>query len=410
MAKLTEARLRAWVCSGKPIAGRSDGGGLTFTLSRGRTASWVFRYRIGGRPRELTLGNYPDISLKDARMAATQARAKVDKLVDVAAEKRREKSAVGQPGTVAELADNFIAQGIRPKYRDPKRVENLFKRDVVPVIGSIPVRDVSASDIDRLLRRIVNDERPTTANDALRLVRQMFAFARKRGLVDANPAADFNLGDAGGQEKARQRRLSRQEIGTLFTAIRNAGSKFARENELAVKLLLALGVRKMELLAARWDEFDLEGGIWRLPGKRTKTGASQEIPLAAPVLAWLRELRIRAAGSYYVFPARRASKRFAHVSPDTLNFALNSLTHGLDPFTVHDFRRTTRTLLASLGIASDVAERCLNHKLRGIEGIYNRHDYFEERKAALAQLGALLEALDRGETFNVVPLRSERAA
>lgn len=409
MGKLTEAQLRAWVRAGKPIAGRSDGGGLTFTLSKAGTASWVFRYRHGGRPRELTIGNYPDISLRDARLAARQSRAKVDNVIDVSAEKRRQKAEAGQPGTVAEMAEAFIAQSIRPKYRDPKRVENLFENDVLPVIGTLPAREVVPADIDRLLRRIVSDNRPTTANDALRLVRQMFAFARKRGLVDSNPAADFDLSDAGGQEKPRQRRLSRDEIGTLFTKIREAGPAFTRDNELAVKLLLALGVRKMELLAAQWSEFDLKKGIWRLPADRTKTGAGQQIPLAAPVLTWLEELRVRAGGSPYVFPARRTSKRFPHVSPDTLNVALNALKHGLESFTVHDFRRTTRTLLASLGIASDVAERCLNHKLRGIEGVYNRHDYFEERKAAFSQLTVLLIDLEKGDG-KVVPIRGSDAA
>jgi integrase len=165
----------------------------------------------------------------------------------------------------------------------------------------------------------------------------------------------------------------------------------------------------MELLAARWEEFDLKEGIWRLPGDRTKTGSGQEIPLAAPVLDWLEELRIRAGGSPYLFPARRTSKRFPHVSPDTLNVALNSLTHGLEPFTVHDFRRTTRTLLASLGVSGNVAERCLNHKLRGLEGIYNRHDYFEERKAALSQLATLLISIKQGND-KVVPLQSGKAA
>lgn len=410
MGKLTETRLKAWVRAGKAIAGKSDGDGLTFTLSGAGTASWTLRYRIGGRPRELTLGNYPDMSLGKARREARQKRADVDKLIDVAAEKRRDKAAKGQPGTVDELAEKFLAQIIRSKYRDPKRVEGLFNRDVLPVIGHLSVKDVAASDVDRLLRRIVSDERPTVANDALRLVRQMFAFGRKRGIVSGNPAADFDLDDAGGHEEARERRLSRQEITALCEAMRKAGVKFSRDNQIAVMLLLALGVRKMELLAARWEEFDLEAGIWKLSADCSKTGTGQEIPLAEPVREWLRELQIRAAGSSYVFPARRTSKRFPHVGPDTLNAALHSLTHGLAPFTVHDLRRTTRTFLASLGVATDVAERCLNHKLRGIEGIYNRHDYFEERKAALAQLAALLVALESGKEFKVVPIRENRAA
>jgi integrase len=176
-----------------------------------------------------------------------------------------------------------------------------------------------------------------------------------------------------------------------------------------VYLLLALGVRKMELLAARWNEFDIDAGIWHLPASRTKTGMPQDIPLAAAVQEWLEELKVRACDSDYVFPARRSSKR-PHVSPDTVNFALAKLPHGLPPFTIHDFRRTARTLLASLGVSSEVAERCMNHKLRGVEGTYNVHDYFDERKAALFQLASLVVAVQKADESNVVPILSGKVA
>ncbi len=409
MANLTERQLQAWLKAGKVIAGKSDGDGLTFTLSRAGTASWTLRYRLAGRARELTLGNYPDVSLQDARKLARQKRARVDDAVDVAAEKQRQKAAQRQPGTVAELIEQFLEKEIRPRHKHPKRVESLFERDVTPKIGRLAVEEVTPGHIDRMLRAIVEDERPTVANDALRLVDRVFKFAFKRGMASNNPVAYFELADAGGLEAGRTRRLTRAEILALFSAIRNAGQAFTRDNALAVALLLTLAVRKMELLAAQWSEFDLTGGIWRLPAGRSKTAIGIDIPLASSVLDWLRELQVRACGSPYVFPARRGRTRFPHVSPDTLNAALTSLKHGLDAFTVHDLRRTARTLLASLGVSSEVAERCLNHKLRGVEGTYNHHDYFEERKQALGLLASLVVALEHGEEFNVVPIRGTKA-
>lgn len=410
MGRLSDRQVQAWLRAKKPIAGRSDGGGLTFTLSAAGTASWVFRYRLHGRANELTLGNYPDIPLKTARRLATKARAEVDQGIDVACAKREDKAKAKMAGTLAELCEQFLDREIRPRYKHPDRIESLFQRDVLPVIGRIPPLDVRPGDVDRVLRRISGDERPTVANDALRLMRALFRYGKKRGVLDANPAADFELSDAGGSESKRERRLSRDEITKLFRAMRKAGAGIGRDNELAVKLLLALGVRKMELLAAQWQEFDLDAGVWHLPGERTKTGKLIDVPLAPAVVEWLRELEVRACGSACVFPARRAAKRFPHVSPDTLNVALASLDHGLDHFAVHDFRRTMRSELSSLGVPPHIAERCLNHTIKGVEGTYDRHSYFEERKQALGVWADLLQALERGEKYKVVPVPVRAAA
>jgi integrase len=156
----------------------------------------------------------------------------------------------------------------------------------------------------------------------------------------------------------------------------------------------------MELLSARWSDFDLEAGVWHLHSTSTKTRAAIDIPLAAPVIEWLKELQVLACGEAHLFPARRRvhrrngvahKNRFEHISPDTLNVALKRLPlKEVEHFTVHDMRRTARTQMAALGINRFVAERALNHKIRDVEGIYDQHDYFSERKLALAQWAALL--------------------
>jgi integrase len=265
----------------------------------------------------------------------------------------------------------------------------------------------------RLLAR-VGKKAPTAANDLLRHMRRIFRFAVRRHLLASSPVADFNLSDAGGQEFARQRSLSRDELERLFKALRDSPS-FGGTNLLTFKLLLALGVRKGELLGAKWSEFDLDGAtelgpVWRLPAKRTKTAAPLSIPLAPSVVGWLKALREVACGSEFVLPKRRRDRRqrALHVGIDTLNAALAGVDHGLDEFTIHDLRRTMRTHLSSLGIRSEVAERCLNHKLPGLQGVYNTHDYFAERKAALETWTALLLEIERGER-KVAPMRSRRS-
>ncbi len=139
---------------------------------------------------------------------------------------------------------------------------------------------------------------------------------------------------------------------------------------------------------------------WHLPAARTKTGESLDVPLVPEVAEWLRRLHTLAASSEYLFPKRRRDprERVPHVGVDTLNVALQRVKHGLRHFTLHDLRRTARAHLAALGIRREVAERCLGHNLRGVEGTYDRHDYFRERRVALEQWTLLLQEAERGES------------
>jgi integrase len=184
---------------------------------------------------------------------------------------------------------------------------------------------------------------------------------------------------------------------------RDNSSIFTRENYLAMAILVVLGVRKGELIAAKWDEFDFEQRVWKLSAERTKTSAGITIPIPDVIIPWFKELAVRANGSEYIFPSRRASKRRSYISHDTLNHALAKLfgmkvdskkkplpnllgCAGIEHFVVHDLRRTCRSLLSSNGVPPHIAERCLNHKLRGVEGVYDRYDYLEERREALSKI------------------------
>lgn len=410
MGKLTDVQLRAWVKAGNPIAGKSDGDGLTFTLSAKGVASWVLRYRIAGKQRELTLGRYPDLGITEARKLAASKRVEVHQVIDVAAVKQRQKAELKQAGTVAELTELWLDHTIRRKHKHPGVTERVIERDVLPALGKKPSKEVTRPEVTRLLAKIKASGRPTVANDVLRYLRSIFGYGEVLGMVDRNPADGIRLDHAGGKEEPRNRALSQAELTKLFKAMRGAGTSFTRDNELGTKLLLVLGCRKMELFASQWAEYDLDGGVWRIPAGRAKTGESRELPLPAPVITWLNELKVRACGSNYVFPARRAGIRFEHVSPDTLNAALKALPHGLEAFTVHDLRRTARTLMADIGVDFDVAEKILGHKLPGTAAIYDRGNSLERQRKALEKLAALIVALDTGAKGNVVTMVRGKAS
>lgn len=403
---VTDRELRAWLAAG--AIDRGVGDGLTFvaslTAAQAGKASWILRYRMNGRAKEKVLGRYPELPLKDAREQARQDRARIDRGIDVAAAKQAEKALVLEVPTVERLGQVWLARYIQPRYKHPDVVARVLRKHINPVIGAVAPPDVQPAHVDRVLMRIVAGGAPTVANDALRYMSRMFRMAVRNQWIERNPAADFDLIDAGGDEVSRDRWLTIEELQQLAQAMRTTAN-FGRENELAVWLLLALCVRKMELLSARWDAFDLDSGVWTLARENTKTRSSIRIPLAKPVIAWLKEARVFSFGKPYVFPSRRLVRsrmgvarknRYEHVGPDTLNVALKRLkVLDIEHFTVHDMRRTARTHLAGMGVDRFVAERSLNHKLGSVEGIYDRHDYFAERAAALDAWGELLERIEQ---------------
>jgi integrase len=409
---VSDKTLRAWLNAG--AVDKGIGGGLIFIASesaaRRGQATWVLRYRIAGRRREKVLGRYPDISLKDARAHARADRAQIQQGVDVGAQKRLSKLSAMQMEDVEGLGTVWYERNIAGKHKHPEVVARVLRRHIYPVIGKIAIDAVRPHDIDVVLSRIVKAGAPTVANDAMRYLFRMFHFAAKRKWIESNPASGFDLSDAGGAERPRERWLTSEELATLARHMRNTAN-FGRINELAVWLLLALCVRKMELLSARWADFDLAKGIWKLTPNRTKTKAYIEIPLAPQVVEWLREVQVLGCGSEQLFPARRLihikngqarRNRFPHISPDTLNVALKRLpSAGMEHFTVHDMRRTARTQLGALGVDPFVAERALNHKVRGTQGIYDRHDYLPQRRQALSQWARLLCSFSEGgSVFN----------
>ena len=312
---------------------------------------------------------------------------------------------------VSELAAEYFERQILPRWKHPDILRRRIDKDINPHIGRMKVDDVKPRHIDDMLKGIVDRGAPTIATDVLRWTRRIFDYGIKRHALEINPCSAFEVADAGGKEVSRDRWLTRDELIQLFKAMRTAKG-FSRQNEITFKLLLALCVRKMELCAARWEEFDLDKAVWRLPEERSKNGDAIDIPLAPPAVEWLRELKTFSCNSVWVLPARKMQNRMIpHIQESTLPVALAKVRAEMPDvpnFTIHDFRRTARTHLAALGVDPVVAERCLNHKIKGVEGIYNRHQYFDERRAALTQWAGLLVALERGEEYNVTPLRKAK--
>jgi integrase len=402
MAKLTDVHIRNWVRSGSAVA-RADGGGLTFTLSSKGTAAWIVRYRYGGRPRELTLGRYPDIGLARARELATAARAQIQQGNDVARDKRANSAQRAAARTFRELANSYIAvafPGMAASTVQHRRRH--IEMDLLPRLGSLAARDVTAADIVTVIEG-VGKRSIAVAELVFTAANEIFKHGIARHTVIANPCAGISVSAICGKRQPRARlKLTEDELRVILPALPSIG----HQNALATKILLATCTRISELAGAKWEHVDLDRAEWVIPHSKGNDRAFT-IPLCPAVAAWFQELKVFAFGSAFVLPARQV-RRTARLGGDApMNqLALNAILHKLcirlgnrvRRFTPHDLRSTARSHLAALGVPVIVAERCLNHSLGGLLSIYDQHDYLDERRIALERWVNLSIQCEAGTT------------
>jgi integrase len=414
--KLTDRGIKKFLKEAKgKSAAKSDGAGLTLTVAASGYEAWVLRYQFNGKAREYTIGPRENWPLPEVRAEADRLRDYLTRGRDPSRATRAEIAIEEMPAT-----DSFQELAVA-WFERPEVVERVLKNWIYPRLGKLAPADIRPAHVLDCLARIVKEGAPTVSNDARRIIREVLDHAVLLDLIEINPAGRITAEIAGVPEPARTRHLSLAEIARLMRSMAKDRARFGRDNEITVHLLLMLGVRKGELVAARWSEIDFERNLWTIPGRRIKTrkigkASDFSIPLPPQAVALLRELEVRAAGSEWVLPARRqGSRKLGHISTDTLNAALANLETGIEEaFTIHDLRRTMRSQLSAIGVSFAVAERCLNHRLPGQGEIYDRHDHLEQRRHALAEWAGVLDVLaadgvkaarERITTAQVIPLR-----
>ncbi|WP_305821413.1 tyrosine-type recombinase/integrase [Massilia brevitalea] len=404
---LSDMQIRRWIAAGDPIA-KTDGGGLTFTLSKAGTASWVLRYMLQGRARELTLGNYPDVTLSAARKLAAEHRVAVDKGQDPAAEKRKERLAMRGAWLVRELVKDYIEKVLDPGQYAERTV--WYRKDdlttvVLPRLGSMEVRSVTAEDLVDLLEK--SGRSWVIQRRILASASKIFDHAIGRQLIRVNPAAGIKITALLGPRPPVRKRvmLSEEELRKLLAGIDHIGT----ENALALRIMLATCVRSVELRKARWEHIDFDQGTWFVPDESVKTRVGFLVPLTPTVSAWFRQLKELADGDEWVLPARLAKNKGKHVGETTLWEAINRAFKREDldvrRFTPHDTRSTAKGHMRNLGVSREISEIALNHTLKGMEGIYDVREEIPERRQALELWASFLAACEEGRPWNVTPIR-----
>lgn len=409
---LSDMQIRRWVAAGESIA-KSDGGGLTFTLSKAGTASWVLRYMLAAKARELTLGNYPDLSLSAARKMAAERRVEIDKGNDPAAQKRQEKLAARTAWTVRELASDYIEKVLEAGHLAEGTVyyrKQDLNNVIVPALGVDEVRATSPEAIVDMLER--SGKTWTVQNRILTTVTQLFDHAIGRKLIRVNPAVGIKLTALLGPRPPIRRRimLSEADLRKLLAGVEDIGV----ENALAFRIMLATCVRTVELVKARWEHVDFDNGTWLVPDDSVKTRTGFLVPLTPTVLGWFRKLHALAEGSEWVLPARRADRIGKPVGRTTLwaaiERAFNRGDIDIQRFTPHDTRSTAKGHMRNMGVSREISEIALNHALKGMDAIYDVREEIPERRSALELWANFLVACESGQPWNVVPIRGHSRA
>ena len=396
--------------------------GLYLVMQQSGRLSWAYRYRspVDGKGRKMTLGSYPALTLADARAGTRDAIGKLAKGIDPASQAKAEAEAVtdATKTTVDAFLDDFLSRHADKKLKasTAKEMRRVADKEIRPAWGSRQAAEITKRDVVRLLDGIEKRGKLIYANRVLAMVRKFFNWLVEKAELDQSPAAGVA---APSQEVSRDTVLTDDEIRWLWKATdkRDTYSKI-------VRLLLLTGQRRGEVAGMTYAEIDSAKGEWNLAEERTKNGRPQWVPFSPSAKAIMASA-IKIKGCPFVFSTDGESqlsgwsKYKARLDRDMLKIARQEAAErGVDveavtlrDWRLHDLRRTCASGMASLNIPLHVVERLLNHvsgTFAGVAGVYNRHQYTEERRRALEAWDKHLMALLEGVPDNVIKLGAVR--
>ena len=299
--RLTDAIVKRTGAGDRPqvISWDADVKGFGLRVTNRGAKSFILDYRIGGRQRRITIGSYPDWSVAAARTEAGNLKREVDLGRDPMGERHAERAAP----TLRDLWDRYRRDHLPRKAARSQADETMmWEQLVLPTLGKHKVADITHSDIEALHRDITTQRgTPVRANRVVEVVRRAFNLAIRWEWVEKNPASAQQRNP----EEKRQRYLSPEELSRLSAALAAHHEPVSAD---AIRLLMLTGARKSEVLAATWEMFDLESGVWTKPSAHTKQRREHRVPVSANALALLRRIRETAEGPY-VFPGRSPTSR-----------------------------------------------------------------------------------------------------
>jgi integrase len=403
---LNDKRIKAL----KPRAKRyliADGGGLVLEVMTSGSMVWRYRYSLNRKQQPMvTIGDYPAISLQDARIRARRYAEIVAGGVSPVADAKKDRGATKTLDSVRAFADFWYESEIATKslsYRTVTR--RALDKDIYPAIGNKALTEVNAGDVLAICDKVKGRGASQMALFTRNVVKRMYEYAISRQAATINPGQQL-VARYIATPQSRTRVLSPDEVGAVLRTVYT--SNMSRAYKLALHLLVITMVRKSELIESEWSEFDLDEGIWRIPAERMKKDREHWVFLSVQAVSMLRELRTLSHSERFVFPMRRGYED-RPIAKSTLNQAVRAMDSSVQHFVIHDFRRTASTHLHEMGHSSDAIEKALAHSIKGIKGVYNRAEYADERRK-ISQLWADFVDAQIAEGRKVVIGKFARAA
>jgi integrase len=390
--KLTDPIIKAAKPKEKPYK-LSDGQGLTLLIQSNGSKWWRYRYRINGKEKMLSIGTYPDVTLKKAREMRVTADDLLKQSIDPSQHRQEQKQ------IAAIAAENSFESVARQWWnhwkhaRTERHADYVIRRleaDIFPVIGNKPIQSITAPTLLMAIKKIESRGALDIAKRALSTCEQVFRYAVDHGLAERNPAADIKPSDVlKPTRKANYARLDQKDLPELLQKIYEYdGQPLTR---IALQLMTLTFVRTGELIGARWEEIDVTAKQWRIPAERMKTRSPHIVPLSSQSLTLINELRTLALDDILLFPSERRDGKT--MSNNTILYALYRLGYH-SRMTGHGFRGIASTILHEQGYNHEYIELQLAHIQRdAVSAAYNHALYLNQRTRMMQEWADYLDGL-----------------
>jgi len=383
------------------------GFGVRVTASGAK--SFVINYRIRQKEYRYTIGTFPDWSALKAVREARILRQRIDR----GENPLDDRAPPAASKTVAAVLDEFVVRYVEKeaKLRSAGYIKRAFEQLTKPRIGKIGIYELRRSDVAQMLDKIADERGLVMADQTLAYLRKAFNWYAGKDDEFRSPIVR-GMSRTKPRERARTRVLSDDEIRILWPVLDAAGTFGA-----LVKTLLLTAQRRDEV--AHMSRGDIaKDGTWTIPAERYKTKKPNFVPLSEAALA-LIDARPKVDGCDYVFPSRDGTpfsgfgkskaKLDKAVFAASKNQKNGAKVSPLPNWTLHDLRRTAKTLMVRTGVRPDISERVLGHVIAGVEGTYDRHSYADEKRDALEKLAAIIERILDPLPSNIEALEKHRA-
>jgi integrase len=408
--------------SGATLQGKKAPAGFAVRVTSAGTKAFVWFHRVNGKPHWETLGRWDEnagggsLTVRDAIVAAQKRAKAVRDGADPRPERTRRLQEGDRPAgqTVSGLLDQFMERYVRKeaKLRSADLIGATLDRLVKPKIGKIGAYALRRSDVVNMLDEIADESGPVMADRTLAYIRKAFNWYATRD-DDFQPPIVKGMARTKPKERNRKRVLADDEIRDLWAGLDTIKDPACYAP--FVKSLLLTATRRNE--SADMNSTELDGDLWTIPGARYKTKLDHVIPLTAAARALIGEKPAKAKkNAWFIFTTTDGAKPFSGFSKAKaeLDRAVAEIREkaGRSPmenWTLHDLRRTARSLMSRAKVPTDHAERALGHVMGGVRETYDRYEYLDEKRAAFDAL-AILVAKIQNPKSNVEQLGAHRAA